>query len=41
VQRGKLDTALILRELAPLAELQSKEDVMVRLAGLFKKHKLR
>ena len=40
VQRSRLDTALILRELAPLAEFNTKEDVMVRLLGILKRHGL-
>lgn len=40
MQVQKLDVDLILRELAPLAPLQTKEDVMTHLAGLFKKHNL-
>ena len=41
VQRAKLDVDLILRELTPLAELNPREDVLVRLHGFLKRHGLR
>jgi hypothetical protein len=40
MQLHQLDLELILRELAPLAEFQTKEDVRTHLAGLFKQHNL-
>lgn len=41
VQRQKLDVGLILRELAPLAELNIRQDVMVQLHTSLGKHQLR
>lgn len=41
VQGEKLDLDLILRELAPLAELNTRQDVMGQLRTFLKKHQLR